>query len=117
MPPSGYRAAENHVGQAYGITYMFFMCIMRSALTCLALRRRNVHKGILGSSHTVNEAACEGTMSSLAELAVQSTEAETPEFKAVSNHESLCPVVVEPTFAPPSFNFCKWQVSGSVESK
>ena len=65
----------------------------------------NVHKGILGSSHTVHEAAFEDTMSSLAELAVQSTEAEASESKAVPNHESLCSVVVAPTFVPPSFNF------------
>ena len=37
----------------------------------------------------VNEAACEGTMSSLAELDVQSTEAATSESKAVPNHALL----------------------------
>ena len=67
--------------------------------------QENVHKEILGSSNTVNEAACEGTMSSLAELAAQPTDAETSESKAVPNHESLCSVVVDPTFVPPSFNF------------
>ena len=67
--------------------------------------QENVHKGILRSSHTVNKAACEGTISSLAELAAQPTNAETAESKAVPNHESLCSVVVDPTFVPPSFNF------------
>ena len=67
--------------------------------------QENVHKGILGSSYMVNEAAREDTMSSLAELAVQSTEAEASESKAVPNHESLCFVVVAPTFVPPSLHF------------
>ena len=67
--------------------------------------QENVHKEILGSSNTVNEAACEGTMSSLAELAAQPTDDETSESKAAPNHESLCFVIVEPTFVPPSFNF------------
>ena len=85
----------------------------------LALMPRQAYtvERLLESSHTVNEAACEGTMSSLAELAAQPTDAETSESKAVPNHESLCSVVVDPTFVPPSFNFgngsCLVQLSSS----
>ena len=105
MPPFGYRAAEKHVGQAHGIAYMFLCASCVVPLLASPYAQENVHKGILGSSHTVNEAACEGTMSSLAELAAQPTDAETSESKAVPNHESLCSVVVDPTFVPPSCNF------------
>ena len=63
--------------------------------TCLLASiyaQENVHKAIRGSSHMVH-------------VVVQSTKAETSESKAVPNHESLCSVVVAPTFVPSSFNF------------
>ena len=74
---------------------------MGKCILALLYAPTNMHKEIPERSHLASEFASDGTMSSQAQLPMQSTEGETSEFEAVMNHESLCSV----TFLPPSFEF------------